>query len=75
MSQVKVKTSGKLLMIALVLGGIFAAKVLWWDKRPRAQTQTITVDKMQLPDEPESSFTGEATKFAFPSDQIGRAHV
>ena len=35
---VKVKTSGKIVMILLVLGGLFAAKTFWWDKRPQEAT-------------------------------------
>jgi len=30
-----IKTSGKVLIIGLIIGGIFSAKVFWWDKRPQ----------------------------------------
>ncbi len=69
MSEVKIKTSGKVIIIALVLGALFCGKIFWWDKRPQEHDQTISIEKMALPDAPESSFTGEALKLALPSDK------
>jgi OmpA-OmpF porin, OOP family len=67
---VKVKTSGKLLGIALVLGGLAAAKFLWWDKRPKETKQSAEIGKVVLPDAPEASLQGTAaTKIPLPSEE------
>jgi len=63
---IKVKTSGKLLGIVLVLGGLFAAKTLWWDKRPREAKQSADIGKVALPDAPEASLGGNATLLPIP---------
>ncbi|MGL4599121.1 MAG: OmpA family protein [Bacteroidia bacterium] len=65
----KLKTSGKVLIIGLVLGGLAAGKFLWWDKRPQDVKQSTLVDKIALPDAPEASLKGNATLFALPSDE------
>lgn len=68
--SVKVKTSGKILGIALVLGGLAAAKFLWWDKRPKESKQSTEIGKVVLPDAPEASLQGTATtKIALPSEE------
>jgi len=36
----KIKTSGKVFLILLFLGLLFAAKVFWWDKRPQEAKQS-----------------------------------
>jgi OmpA-OmpF porin, OOP family len=66
---VKVKTSGKVLMIILVLGAIFAGKVYWWDKRPQEAKASTEIGKVSLPDAPEASLAGNAVKLPLPSDQ------
>ena len=67
---VKVKTSGKVLGIALVLGGLAAAKFLWWDKRPKETKQSTEIGKVVLPDAPEASLQGTAaTKIPLPSEE------
>ncbi|NJO25144.1 MAG: hypothetical protein HC867_04215, partial [Bacteroidia bacterium] len=66
---VKVKTSGKVLGIILVLAGLYAGKTLWWDKRPKEAKQSTDIGKVSLPDAPEASLGGNATKLIFPSEE------
>jgi outer membrane protein OmpA-like peptidoglycan-associated protein len=68
--SVKIKTSGKLLIIAAVLGGIFAAKVFWWDKRPQDAVQSLEVGKVLLPDAPEASLSPDVKMIALPSADV-----
>jgi OOP family OmpA-OmpF porin len=65
---VKVKTSGKIVMILLVLAAIFAAKTYWWDKRPQDAKQSQDVGRVALPDAPEASLVGNAVMLPMPSD-------
>ncbi len=66
---VKIKTSGKVLGIILVLAGLYAGKTLWWDKRPKEAKQSTDIGKVSLPDAPEASLGGNATKLVFPSEE------
>lgn len=66
----KVKTSGKLLIIIMVLSSIFAAKVWWWDKRPQNAKQSSEIGRVALPDAPEASFSGNTYKLALPSSSL-----
>jgi OmpA-OmpF porin, OOP family len=66
---IKVKTSGKIVMIALVLGGLFAAKVFWWDKRPQEAKQSHDIGRVALPDAPEASLVGNAMMLPLPSEE------
>jgi len=66
---VKVKTSGKVFMILVLLGGIFAGKTLWWDKRPVEAKKSADIGKVALPDAPEASLKGNATLLALPGDE------
>lgn len=63
----KIKTSGKVVLILLLLGGIFAAKLLWWDKRPQDAKASTEIGKLALPDAPEASLSGSSTLLALPS--------
>jgi len=65
---VKVKTSGKIVMILLVLVGLFAAKTYWWDRRPQEAKQSQEIGKVALPDAAEASLVGSAVKMTLPSD-------
>jgi OmpA-OmpF porin, OOP family len=66
--SVKVKTSGKVVGILLLLGALFAAKTLWWDKRPKDAKTSNEIGKVVLPDEPQASLTGTASvKLPLPS--------
>ena len=66
---IKVKTSGKVLMILLVLGAIFAGKILWWDKRPQEAKASQEIGRVALPDAPEASLAGNASVVALPSEE------
>jgi len=63
----KIKTSGKVLIIVLLFGGIFCAKLLWWDKRPKEAKQSTEIGHLALPDAPEASLQGNATELALPT--------
>ena len=65
--SVKVKTSGKVVGILLVLGGLFAAKTFWWDKRPKDAKTSTEIGKVVLPDIPEASLGNASVKIALPS--------
>jgi OmpA-OmpF porin, OOP family len=66
--SVKVKTSGKVVGILLLLGGLFAAKTFWWDKRPKITKESSEIGKVVLPDEPQASLQGTASvKLPLPS--------
>jgi OmpA-OmpF porin, OOP family len=67
--SVKVKTSGKILIIVLVLGGLYAAKVFWWDKRPKEAKLSAEIGKVMLPDAPEASLKGSATMLNLPLEE------
>lgn len=67
---VTIKTSGKVLIIVLLIGAIFAGKVLWWDKRPQDAKQSHDVGKVMLPDAPEASLQGNATFLPIPTDEV-----
>lgn len=63
----KIKTSGKVLIILLFIGGIFCAKVFWWDKRPKEAKASTEIGHLALPDAPEASLKGNATELALPT--------
>ncbi|MCU0434028.1 MAG: OmpA family protein [Bacteroidia bacterium] len=62
----KIKPAGKIAIILLVLGGIYAGKVFWWDKRPTEAKKSQNIGVVALPDEPNASLTGQATKLPLP---------
>lgn len=66
----KIKTSGKILIIVLIIGGIFAGKVLWWDKRPKTAKAATEIGKVTLPDAPEASLKGNAILIQLPSEEV-----
>jgi OmpA-OmpF porin, OOP family len=65
----KIKTSGKVLLILLLFGGIFCAKVFWWDKRPKEAKASTEIGHLSLPDAPEASLQGTATELALPGKE------
>jgi len=65
--SVKIKTSGKVLIILLVVGSIFCAKIFWWDKRPQEAKQSTEIGHLALPDAPEASLKGNATFLTLPT--------
>src|SRR5689334_9743474 len=64
---IKVKTSGKIVMILVVLGALFAGKVYWYDKRPQEAKSSQDIGHVALPDAPEASLVGSATQLPIPS--------
>src|ERR1044072_6032606 len=67
--SMKVKPGGKILAIVLVLGGIYAAKVLWWDKRPQEAKAAADIGKGSLPDAPEASLSKNAVMMPLPGTE------
>ncbi|UYQ92297.1 OmpA family protein [Chitinophaga horti] len=67
--SVKVKPGGKILGIILVLGGIYAAKVFWWDKRPQQARASAEIGKVKLPDAPEASLSKDAVMLPLPGTE------
>ena len=41
---IKVKTSGKILIIVLIIGGLFLGKIFWWDKTDKGKKQKKDAD-------------------------------
>ena len=67
--SVKIKTSGKVFLILLILALIFAAKIFWWDKRPQEAKQSHDIGKVMLPDAPEASLKGNAAFIGLPTEE------
>ncbi len=63
----KIKTSGKVFIIILIIGSIFCAKIFWWDKRPKAAKASTDIGHLALPDAPEASLKGNATLLTIPT--------
>ncbi|MEO8149655.1 MAG: OmpA family protein [Bacteroidia bacterium] len=63
----KIKTSGKILIILLVVAAIFSAKVFWWDNRPKETKVSTEIGHLALPDAPEASLRGNATLLQLPT--------
>jgi len=66
---VKIKTSGKFVIIVGLLAAIFAAKTYWWDLRPQTAKAATEIGRVALPDAPEASLHGNAPLLAIPSDK------
>lgn len=63
---IKLKPAGKILIIAAVAAAaVFGVK--WYQGRPKEVGQSIDVGKVALPDAPEASLSGNATKLPMPS--------
>lgn len=56
----KIKTSGKVALGVIFIGLILAVKVLWWDQRPQEVEESKTFGKVEIPDSPEASLSGNA---------------
>ena len=67
--SVKIKTSGKIVIILLIVGAIIAGKVFWWDKRPQTAKESTNIGKVMLPDAPDASLSGNATMLGIPSTE------
>lgn len=68
MSKINITGTGKIIIIALIVGGIFSAKLFWWDKRPQTVSESMQISKIALPDAPEASLSGNAEKLGLPSN-------
>ena len=68
--SVKIKTGGKVTIIVLIIGALFAGKVFWWDARPQDARESTTIGKVVLPDAPEASFKQASNKLSLPTDEI-----
>ncbi len=65
---VKIKPAGKVLIIAAVVAaGIFGVRM--YQNRPKEVVSSVDVGKVALPDAPEPSLTGNATKLALPTNE------
>ena len=62
-----IKPAGKVLLIVLGLGAVYAAKVFWWDARPQEAKVSTEIGRVMLPDAPEASLHGSATMLPLPS--------
>ena len=69
MAATKIKTSGKVMIILLIVASIFVGKIFWWDKRPKAAKSAMTIGHLALPDAPEASLKGSSTMLALPTKQ------
>ena len=67
---VKIKTSGKIVIIVLIIAVIFLGKTYWWDKRAKNAKASTDIGKVMLPDAPEASFKGSATFLTLPTSDI-----
>jgi OmpA-OmpF porin, OOP family len=65
----KIKTSGKLLIIILVVLSLFCGKIFWWDKRPKEAKLSTEIGHLALPDSPEASLKGNSTFLTLPSTE------
>lgn len=65
----EIKTSGKVLLIALAAGGIFAAKVFYWDKRPQVAKAATSIGRVALPDAPGASLSGNTPVVPLPENK------
>jgi OmpA-OmpF porin, OOP family len=66
---IKVKTSGKVLMIVVTLALIFFGKLYWYDKRPQEAKASHDIGRVALPDAPEASLAGNAMLLPLPSQE------
>lgn len=60
MANIKIKGPGKIVLGIILFGGLFAAKLFWWDKRPHTVEESKTFGQVSIPDAPEASLSGKA---------------
>jgi hypothetical protein len=69
MANVKLKTSGKVVIGLFAVALAFSLKVFWWDKRPHDVEDSKTFGQVAIPDSPEASLSGNAAiKLSLPSE-------
>ncbi|MBE7171197.1 MAG: OmpA family protein [Williamsia sp.] len=64
----KIKPAGKILLVAVVVA-IVVLVAKWYQSRPKDVSQSIELGKVALPDAPDASLTGNATKLPLPSSE------
>lgn len=70
----KMKPAGKILLIVLAAGGLFAGKVLWWDARPREAKASTEIGDLVLPNAPQASLTGNTPMLPLPKMNAAAAN-
>ena len=66
---IKIKSSGKILLIVLLLATIYVGKIYWWDKRPQQAKASHNIGRVALPDAPEASLGSSAVMLPLPSTE------
>jgi OmpA-OmpF porin, OOP family len=66
----RLKPAGRLVVIAIIIAFILAAKLFWWDNRPQAAKASQAIGQVALPDAPEASLTSNAVKLQLPSSSV-----
>lgn len=64
----KIKPAGKILLVAVIVA-IVVLLAKWYQSRPKDVAQSIELGKVALPDAPEASLSGNATKLPLPSSE------
>lgn len=65
----QIKTPGKIGLVVLVVAGLFAGKVLYWDKRPQEAKAAATIGRVAIPDAPGASLSGNAPFLPLPDSK------
>ena len=60
----RLKPAGRLVVIAIIIAFILAAKLFWWDNRPQAAKASQAIGQVALPDAPEASLASNAVKLS-----------
>jgi outer membrane protein OmpA-like peptidoglycan-associated protein len=63
----KMKSSGKILLIGMALALIFFGRVFWWNRRPQEAKASQDIGRVALPDAPEASLSGKSVLLPLPS--------
>jgi OmpA-OmpF porin, OOP family len=66
----RLKPAGRLVVIAIIIAFILAAKLFWWDNRPQAAKDSHVIGQVALPDAPEASLASNAVKLQLPSSSV-----
>lgn len=67
--SIKVKTSGKVVLLVVIGASLVCAKLFWWDKRPKEAKASTEIGHLALPDAPEASLKGNATVLPLPTSE------
>ena len=66
----RLKPAGRLVVIAIIIAFILAAKLFWWDNRPQEAKASQAIGQVALPDAPEASLASNAVKLQLPSSSV-----